>query len=327
MTSWNELVQVATQVAQETGYPLNVLLGQAYQETSGNPANAPGNNWFGIKGSGTAGSQNLATKEQGAKGLYGTRSNFAKFNTIEDAVSAYFATIEKLVPNWKQLANNPVQLVQAIKNAGYATDNDYVADVTNNPGFRNYGEVQAQPQYDERLTQTTYDGKTWKFNNQTQKYEQPGIIPTSVPSQQYTPTLNKSITSPVSSKTVKPDIWETIKNLIVPQVYGQETYSPVSPPLNQYTVRAGDTLWGIAQNTLGSGNRWRELQGYVGSPTTMPIGTRITIPTSSQVPKPAPNTSTRQGAVYSPPPKKTLPPLNFSLSPVANSTATFKGGY
>ena len=44
----------------------------------------------------------------------------------------------------------------------------------------------------------------------------------------------------------------------------------------EYTVAAGDTLWGIAQRHLGSGSRWREL-GYGGDPNRLPIGTKINI--------------------------------------------------
>lgn len=39
-----------------------------------------------------------------------------------------------------------------------------------------------------------------------------------------------------------------------------------------YTVRSGDTLWGIAQRHLGSGARWKEL-GYGGDPRTLRVGT------------------------------------------------------
>lgn len=49
--------------------------------------------------------------------------------------------------------------------------------------------------------------------------------------------------------------------------------------LNQHTVKKGDTLWDIAERTLGSGFRWKELGGYKGDPRKLPIGTKITIPT------------------------------------------------
>lgn len=44
----------------------------------------------------------------------------------------------------------------------------------------------------------------------------------------------------------------------------------------QYTVKSGDTLGGIAQRLLGSSSRYRELQGYQGDPTKLPIGTTLT---------------------------------------------------
>lgn len=42
-----------------------------------------------------------------------------------------------------------------------------------------------------------------------------------------------------------------------------------------HTVRPGDTLWGIAQQYLGSGSKWGELKGYSGDPTKLPVGTTI----------------------------------------------------
>lgn len=44
----------------------------------------------------------------------------------------------------------------------------------------------------------------------------------------------------------------------------------------QYTVQRGDTLSGIAQKFLGSSKRYRELQGYSGDPTRLPVGTVLT---------------------------------------------------
>jgi len=42
-----------------------------------------------------------------------------------------------------------------------------------------------------------------------------------------------------------------------------------------YVVQSGDTLSGIAQRLLGSSSRYRELQGYTGDPTKLPIGTTL----------------------------------------------------
>jgi len=34
---------------------------------------------------------------------------------------------------------------------------------------------------------------------------------------------------------------------------------PAPPPPKTYTVKSGDTLWGIAKQTLGDGSRWQEI--------------------------------------------------------------------
>jgi hypothetical protein len=142
--TWNDFVEVAKRVAAQEGFPLAVLLGQAALETGRQVGNAVGNNFFGIKGQGTAGSNVLGTKEQGANGLYNTQSAFAAFKTPEDAIKAYLNTIKARVPNLDQLKSDPVKLVQAIKNAGYATDNNYVAKVTGTPEFQQYKNMATQ---------------------------------------------------------------------------------------------------------------------------------------------------------------------------------------
>jgi len=48
--------------------------------------------------------------------------------------------------------------------------------------------------------------------------------------------------------------------------------------INQYIVKSGDTLWGIAQSNLGDGNMWRNITGYNGSPTQLPVGITLNIP-------------------------------------------------
>lgn len=52
-------------------------------------------------------------------------------------------------------------------------------------------------------------------------------------------------------------------------------------------VERGDTLWGIAQQFLGNGSRWREL-GFTGDPRKMPIGTVLNTSGTAPQPQPAP---------------------------------------
>jgi len=49
----------------------------------------------------------------------------------------------------------------------------------------------------------------------------------------------------------------------------------------KHTVKAGETLWGLAQKYLGSGARWKEIQGYTGKPELLPAGTVLTVPTEA----------------------------------------------
>lgn len=67
-------------------------------------------------------------------------------------------------------------------------------------------------------------------------------------------------------------------------------YEPEPPkvePKQEVTVQPGDTLWGIAEKTMGAGDRWKELQGYSGVPEQLPVGTKLTpTPTPPLTPSP-----------------------------------------
>ncbi len=134
--SWDDFKQIATQIANQRGFPSNVLLGQAALE-SGRGTAAPGNNYFGIKGQGTAGSNNLATQEYGNGGYYGENSNFASYQKPEDSVNAYIDLVMSYPGVPQAVASgDPNQVIAAIENAGYATSPTYVQNVTSTPEFQ-----------------------------------------------------------------------------------------------------------------------------------------------------------------------------------------------
>lgn len=136
--SWDEFVKAAGRIAQESGYPLQVLLGQAALET-GRGKSVPGNNFFGIKGQGTTGTQTLGTQEADSSGrLYQTTGGFGGYRTPDESIRAYIDLISKdprYANAWKQ-RTNPARMLQEIKKAGYATDPDYVKKVSGTPEFR-----------------------------------------------------------------------------------------------------------------------------------------------------------------------------------------------
>src|SRR3990167_5772903 len=90
----------------------------------------------------------------------------------------------------------------------------------------------------------------------------------------------KDFTAAVTPKTAYASEGENMSG-VSPLMPTPSYYLPKSSEINtqpEYTVKKGDTLWDIAQKSLGSGQRWKELIGYSSDPRKMPIGTKITIP-------------------------------------------------
>ncbi len=142
-TSWDEFVKIAKQVAEKNHYPLSVLLGQAALETGHGSSglNKNYNNYFGIKGEGPAGAVSMPTQEQDANGNYHTiNSNFRVYNNPAQSVQDYIDLILNS-PRYSKVhqdINNPTQVIQDIKDAGYATSQKYVQNVVNTPEFQTY---------------------------------------------------------------------------------------------------------------------------------------------------------------------------------------------
>jgi lysozyme len=84
-------------------------------------------NLFGIKGSGTAGSAALGTKEfQGGK-MTPTTSSFGSYNTFQDSINQYANLMGKPRYSGVMSAQSPEQAFDALQKAGYATDPNYRA--------------------------------------------------------------------------------------------------------------------------------------------------------------------------------------------------------
>ena len=133
---WTDFSNKATQLSEARGFPANVTKAQAALESARGTA-APGNNYFGIKGNGNAGTNNMATQEYGSGGYYGENSNFGAYNSPEDSINAYL----DLVINYPGVRDamstgDSHKVLQAIEANGYATSPTYVQDVENTPEFQ-----------------------------------------------------------------------------------------------------------------------------------------------------------------------------------------------
>jgi len=141
---WENFQQSAAKVVKESGLSpavLPVLLGQAALESARGQA-APGNNYFGIKGQGTAGANNLATQEYGNGGYYGENSNFAAYHSPEDSINAYLNLIQSYPGVPQAIATgDPDKIIRAIEANGYATDPTYVRQIESMPEFNTLPEI------------------------------------------------------------------------------------------------------------------------------------------------------------------------------------------
>ena len=164
--TWESFVQQVAELAPQYGVNPAIILGQAAIETGRNPNSAPGNNWFGIKGYGSAGTQNLATKEESGGQMYSTNANFAKFSSIKDAIESYLKLLERNFPEAWAARQNPEEMVQHLRR--YATDSNYISKVSNTPEFKAFARGQAygtpaaeptrpQPGYSNLLDDRTED--------------------------------------------------------------------------------------------------------------------------------------------------------------------------
>lgn len=81
------------------------------------------NNVFGIKGAGTT----VQTMEQGPNGLYSTTASFRNYNSTVESAQDYIRLLSDSRYRAVASASTPRQAAQAVKDAGYATDANYVS--------------------------------------------------------------------------------------------------------------------------------------------------------------------------------------------------------
>ena len=114
-----------------TGVPCSISMGQAAQETGYGKSVSPGNNFFGIKGTGPAGSTRENTWEEvGGKRVETT----ATFRAYDDRYQSF-------VDHGRLLSENPTyaeamkhtedpnRMIEEVHGAGYATDSKYASNI------------------------------------------------------------------------------------------------------------------------------------------------------------------------------------------------------
>ncbi len=130
----NEFVKLIIPFAQAseraTGVPASVTIAQAILETGwGKSARHVGNNLFGIKGSGNAGSHTSWTREYSRGRWVKVRAKFASYHSLEDSFIAHATLIsgKQRYAKAMDVKGDPWAFARAVHRAGYATDPGYTS--------------------------------------------------------------------------------------------------------------------------------------------------------------------------------------------------------
>lgn len=295
----------AIKIQKETGVPASLILAQAALE-SGYGNSAPGNNFFGVKGSGNAGSQRLMTTEVVNGREVRVQQNFRAYKTPADSFRDHARLISES-PYYKGVmkaakTGDAYAVAKAIGDSPYATDPNYgnkIKNIIKEEGLdkiSDSGEVlgvqqQAKPQTQQNrniiqelsrspeqassaqlrpATQNTVQAP--KINRQVQSFavpKSPAVQPRQVGAA--SATRGQTYVRPVQRTQQAFSSASTMQS--------QPLYKAPTP--SSYTVKRGDTPSQIAQAQLGDASRWREL--WQGDPRKMPVGAVLKIPTPSSV--------------------------------------------
>ena len=116
-------------VAEKYNLNLPALMAQSALET-GFGRSAIGNNYFGIKGQGSAGSNNAGTWESVNNQRVNTRANFRAYNNPQESFDDYARLVTSgRYAGIEQYKDDSTKYAQWLKGKGYATDPNYVGKI------------------------------------------------------------------------------------------------------------------------------------------------------------------------------------------------------
>lgn len=109
--------------------PYQICIAQAALE-SGWGCAAPGFNFFGIKGSGSNGSQAFVSTEVLGGKKVKLKMTFAKYKSMEDGIAGYCKAMngnKLFAPGSKNFSNDPIKYITWLWSSGYATGPNYIS--------------------------------------------------------------------------------------------------------------------------------------------------------------------------------------------------------
>lgn len=284
----------ALKIEKETGVPAQLVLAQAALESNFGESGLSKNdyNFFGMKGIGTKGSGNYMTTEVINGKSVRVPQDFRRYNNPEESFRDH-ANLIKSNPRYARVmqvsqTGDPKQIAQEIGRSGYATDPQYgnkVYALITKHSLDKVSPNQGDTQTFARANTPTNPVISFlsKANPVNPPLVQAKSLPEDDPNQYRSmpPMSSKPVTQPIASipSQTQPNQPETAFSYTP----GQGFYPTNNPPKDtSYTVKLGDTLWGISQQTTGNGANWKQIQGYSGDPRKLQVGTVLKIPTPNR---------------------------------------------
>lgn len=140
----------------------------------------------------------------------------------------------------------------------------------------------------QEIIQMLGQGQYPQMPGQPQQNQQPTsnfgigtLAPTSTQGQALTGALgNLSQGQPQQQQAPSPDVSQQVMGQLGVKQPKQASQPTSGTGYTTHTVKAGDTLWGIAHQYTGNGDNWTKLGGFHQDPRTLQPGTQIQIPNS-----------------------------------------------